>query len=425
LAIERGIVNANELYQPYGAVFMSRLAVVSFVFASFSAAHAADPDPRSLEVSTSELRRAEGLARRLGDSAFQIREQASRELGKMGRLALPVVEHVLTTTEDPEVRARCEWLLPKAVAADQRARLDAFLADVDGKYEHDLVGWNEMARAAGPGKPARELFAEMVKAKSNADLLTALRMPAVLAPRVAARRIEVYTRMYGQNPERNRSFPSLPEMAALILAEVCSTTQPDRRYYYATYYPLQQSSDLRNALTGDKDGKEAAFRKLVVHWLASRTDPTEVGMAMSTAANLNLKELPAGSIAARLLVPDGTGKLPAPAPAFTKMQALGYLAKTGDRTYLAVIRKSFDDGEGTAVARVVNGVVQRSDVKVRDTALAMAALLTGQEPKAYGFDTQNPNELSKYSYFNYTFPSDEKRKAAFVKWAFWEARQKK
>ncbi len=39
--------------------------------------------------------------------------------------------------------ARCNALLPKANAEEFQARLDTFLADTEGKYEHSLPGWRQ------------------------------------------------------------------------------------------------------------------------------------------------------------------------------------------------------------------------------------------------------------------------------------------
>ena len=53
----------------------------------------------------------------------------------MGRFARPALIEGATGDPDPEVRARCHELLPRATAIEMKARLDAFLADADGKYE--------------------------------------------------------------------------------------------------------------------------------------------------------------------------------------------------------------------------------------------------------------------------------------------------
>src|SRR5205823_8243628 len=98
------------------------------------AAGAASPDPKDLAIPAHELSRAKDLVRKLSSEVYREREQAHEELVKMGRLAKPVLAEAAGTDPDPEVRFRCARLLPKAAADDLKARIDAFLADTEGKY---------------------------------------------------------------------------------------------------------------------------------------------------------------------------------------------------------------------------------------------------------------------------------------------------
>jgi hypothetical protein len=399
---------------------MTRLAVWTAVLTLTAAAFATSPDPKSLAIPESELAKARELAAQLGDKVFAVREKATRELFKMGRAALPAVEQTLASATDPEVRARCEWLLPRALADDNKARLDTFLADVEGKYDHDLPGWTELARVIGADKPARELFIEMVQQKENADLLAALRSSELLGQRLLARRVELYNRMYGFNPERTRIPPTASELAALVLAEVCNTAElSDRRYYYATFSALQQPG-MREALS-----RGEAFRKLVAHWLDSRTDPAEQTAAMNTAGMLNLKEIPVTTLALRVLSQAEGDKPAAVVAPYTKTQALGILARSGDKAHLGTLRKYFGDEGELVTIRFNNGVNQQIKMKVGDFALAMAVVLIGEQPKDYGFDVQNAAGTMTYHYYNYSFPTDERRHFAHLKWAFRELREKK
>jgi hypothetical protein len=396
---------------PRGVAVMIGAAVWAAVLLA-PAAGGTSPDPKALAIPPAEVARARELIGKLGDDVYHVREQATRDLYKMGRLALPAVERALSTATDPEVKARCEWLLPKAVAADHKARLDTFLADADGKFEHDLAGWNELAKVTGNSKPARELFVEMIKNKTNAELLAAARTPEVLGPKIVARRMELYNRVFRFTPDGKREPPTVPEMAATLLVETLAAATTDRRYYFAPYYVLQQPG-MREAVQGEKAD---AFRKLVVHWLNSRTDPQELSQAMNLVATLNLKEANATTFAAKVI--ETAGALP-----YNKMQAATVLAKSGDKAHLPRLRKLFGDATAQTVFR--GGAANRIEVKTCDVALAMSLVLTGQNPKDYGFDVQSPNEAARYTWTNFTLPSDERRQAAFIRWVFWEVKQKK
>src|SRR5437764_1072700 len=91
-------------------------------------------------LSPAEHRKALGLVRQLGDSSFPAREEASKQLFRMG---LAVKDVLVEGSRDPdlEVRRRCRELLPAVLEADRQARLDAFIADREGKQDHHLPGW--------------------------------------------------------------------------------------------------------------------------------------------------------------------------------------------------------------------------------------------------------------------------------------------
>jgi hypothetical protein len=69
--------------------------------------------------------------------------------------------------------------------------------------------------------------------------------------------------------------------------------------------------------------------------------------------------------------------------------------------------------------RVVGGRIQLDEAQLRDTALAAALLLTGQDPEEYGFTSQSrAGTAAKFSYANWHLAA-EKRDEAFDKWKAW------
>src|SRR4051812_33223509 len=120
------------------------------------AAPPVDPDPKSLAVPAADQARAAALVEKLGSARFEDREKAQEDLVGMGRRAVPALTEALTKHASPEVRARCQTLYPRARAADLQARLAVFMADEEGKHEHDLPGWGEFRQVtAGCGAAAR------------------------------------------------------------------------------------------------------------------------------------------------------------------------------------------------------------------------------------------------------------------------------
>src|SRR5262249_7311030 len=149
---------------------------------------AASPDPDDL-VPTAEVQvKARALVRKLGSEDFEEREEAQKKLINFGRFARAALLEGANTSPDPEVRTRCAQLLPSANALDTQAKLEPFLADTEGRYEHDLPGWktfrgvvcNEWAFCGHTlwsdrvlEKAARQVFVEMLSTHANRRLLLA------------------------------------------------------------------------------------------------------------------------------------------------------------------------------------------------------------------------------------------------------------
>src|SRR5262245_66386297 len=103
------------------------------------------------------------LVQQFGSASFQKREKASKDLLHLGRSAYPAL---LSGSSDAntEVRFRCRQLLPQIYELELKARLDAFLADVEGKKEHDLPGLTRFRKSFGFDNRARELYVSMLRA---------------------------------------------------------------------------------------------------------------------------------------------------------------------------------------------------------------------------------------------------------------------
>jgi hypothetical protein len=128
---------------------MTRLLAILVGGLCAAAASGASPDPKDLVIPPEELSKARELVRKLGSEVFREREDAHAELTRMGRKARQALLEAVGSDPDPEVRFRCSRLLPKAGADDLRARLDTFLADTEGKYDHDLPGLKQYRKAVG------------------------------------------------------------------------------------------------------------------------------------------------------------------------------------------------------------------------------------------------------------------------------------
>ncbi|MBN9121912.1 MAG: hypothetical protein J0I06_22685 [Planctomycetes bacterium] len=389
----------------------------------------ADPDPKSLRVPAEELSKARELVQKLGSEAFHERETAERDLAAMGRFARLALLDGVNLDPDPEVRARCRLLLPRANAEELSARLDAFLADTEGKFDHDLPGWHKLRAvvrgeweilghtfAARPtaDRAARELFIEFIKTPGGKKLLTALGgPPGELGQLVAARKTELYQMKYPRGSGGTPRNPTVTEVAVVVFAESQVHSRSVPRSSPLT--TVLTTSGIQGALQGG-DERAAALRAVMNAWFDSRVDAPDLYSALALANNLKNDEA-AGRLAGRILNTAGI-------QGYYKGQALMTLVRLKDADHLAAIEKSFTDSTAlTTTVKIVNGMQVRQTIEVRDAALAAALVLTGQNPEDYGFDAF-PKGGPPGANFSYAWAKihEDKRKEAFEKWGAWRER---
>jgi hypothetical protein len=174
--------------------------------------------------------------------------------------------------------------------------------------------------------------------------------------------------------------------------------------------------NLRKVASGE--GKHGpAFRRLVIHWMDTRDSHTGLQSAMSLATFLRMGQPVVAKYAAKILTLEGI-------PAWARANAAAMVARNNGKEHLLAVTRLLTDD--TFVSRGGPNNPQ-PDIQVRDVGLAMAALLTGQDPAAYGLESANANatEVMKYQYTNFRFvtdktPAEAKRSAALARWRTWE-----
>lgn len=409
-------------------------------------ATAANPDPKSLTISPTELSKARALVQQLGSDQFADREKAEEALTQMGRLARPALLDGANTDPSPEIRSRCCALLPKAIALDIKARIEVFLADTEGKYEHDLPGWNQFRTAVRDewtllghpvwsdhslDKPARAVFADMISTTENRSVVMAANSPqADLGQIVAARRQELYNQKIQRSVVINgvvtttptvRRDPTTADLAALLFVESLVPSRFVPRT--SPMSTLLSNSAFTNTVREASDtGK--VYRAIAKDWLESRQDPVEMYQAMTIARSFNMPDQTVG-LAVRLLTSPGT-------TASYRGLAATQLAQLGTKDHIPLLEKML--GESAVMTTVARTVVkdgrnetERFEVQVRDVGLAVALLLSKQKLEDYGFvdmfktNTAPGAAPPSYSYTRQYIP-EGKRDEAFKKWKDWRAK---
>jgi HEAT repeat protein len=164
------------------------------------------------------------LVRLLGDPSFEARRDAAERLAALGRSAVPALEAGLKAA-DPELRHRCEELLPMARRTDDEIEVDAFVADTTGKRAPS--GWAAFREASGDSKDARRLFSDLYR--TDRSLLEKLaKDPKSVGAELTTRCQHLQTRPWAPGQMK----PGEP--AGLLLAAALAPPSDNRNFWALT-----------------------------------------------------------------------------------------------------------------------------------------------------------------------------------------------
>ncbi|MFO0800936.1 MAG: HEAT repeat domain-containing protein [Gemmataceae bacterium] len=411
---------------------MPRLWAVLVVagVAAVGAGRADEPAP-AVDIPVEQLAKARLLVRQLGSPSYQAREEASAELAKLGRAARPALLEAVAESPDYEVRARAARLLPRAEAADLQLRIDAFVADADGKKTHDLPGWDQFREQVGNDRPSRALFAELMKAPENREVLSAVggsRREGGIA--VGNRRLAVYLAeqpnafgRVGFGPIPQPKQPTLADIATVLFGETVIPSAdipragPFTFINGAMFAQKPQSLQVATNPTGHAHGE--AYKKLLLRWIDTRSSPEDLSQLVNTYPNLSqVKDMT--PILRRAATADGVQGM-------SRGQSLTFLVqrnKKAEHPFLKAQLKNETLVGAVYLGQNPNGQPIQANCQLRDVALALLIAETGQNLHEYGFQSAPGANLNPVQnpYPTYAFLADEDRDRAQRKWAEWEAK---
>ncbi len=221
------------------------------------------------------------LVRQLGSPAYPEREDAAVRLARLGREAVPALREGLRHG-DPEVRRRCEELLPRAQRSDLDIQLDDFVADGPGKQP--LPGWTRFKEFAGDDTAARRLFVDLYR--TERPVLDQLEKdPKPLAAQLATRCQQLMQKMGAFGRGGNAEAVQSGQVAALLLAAAVAPSADMQNLYQINNVCYQPA--VRAIVQG-----QPAARRLVSRALAPKlADPNGLNMAANLGTTLGLTEL--------------------------------------------------------------------------------------------------------------------------------------
>ena len=381
----------------------------------------ADPDPKSLEVPAEVDRKSREAIRAFAGVSFAERERANRELKEFGRMALPALRDALATSSSAEVQLRCEMLLPRAAAEDFRARVDCFLADAKGKFDHKLPGAKEFFAVAGKSEASRALFREIVVSPNQALLVALAGKPEDLANAVAVRRNHFQAHFLGTDGT-GRPHPKASDLAALLFAESFVLEIATPRIGAPSTQFLNQP-ELRTAL--EAPATKEVYTAILTKWIDTREVAATLYQAMTLSTNLKLTT--AMKCAKKLLDLKS-------APGSYRGMAMTAIAKNGTAADVAVLEGYLKDSTVLITTFLPGGPGgnKRVPVQTRDAALALCLLVQKKEPADFGMVSRqkSASEIARMQYGYHCFDdadgdADKKRDAAVKKYGEWKADAKK
>ncbi len=378
-------------------------------------------DPKSLAVPPEKHALAKELVRKLDDDDVDVRDKASADLKAMGRLALPSLLEATKGTPSNEVVLRVEKLLPAARKEDFDARAQLFLADKERKFEHDLVGWTELKKAAGDTPESRTLFTDILADDECREVLLAAFDTTPEGRKTFEKRWEVKVRgwLAARRQQNRTDWIKADEPIQFLVAGWLGDLLAGRDYlsYFRHMATDQYLKTDEGRLAKAGEGKYGgAVVKLARYWIDGQTQFYGLQQAESTCRLFKFEESLRLRCHERLIDLGLVG-----------VMSLGDLAGSGQKKYLLTLTKFFTEEHVLNPDPIDQAKIPA--IQVRDMALAYAIELTGQEVAEYGFSVQADTKKKpgmKYISNNYFFRTDkertaeQKREAAFKKWADWE-----
>jgi hypothetical protein len=351
------------------------------------------------ELAPAEKEKIRALLRQLGDRKFKVREQATRELLRLGRSAKPILEEGVKDA-DSEVRRRCDLLLRLASRTDTEIALEDYLSNKDSKGLLKLPSWGRFSKSVGSDDAAKRLFVDMYC--DEGTMLAQLdRNPQEFSAKFQE---------HLQNIQRNLYSPlgiANPIGHGKVVALLFMASDPRLGDNVQVFYALNNLFYQQGVQQGFKDN--AGSRKLLVAYLESRTNPSTVSQAFYIARQMQLKE--ALPLAMKTVKTKTT-------PAYTRGMAVLFVGQMGGKEHVKELEPLLEDT--TSLGGTIRIGTATVNAQMRDVALAAMVQLSGQNvfdyPFAYLQTYRNLRGDFQLPPYYYGFQDDSTRAAALKKW---------
>ena len=297
-------------------------------------------DPKTLDVPAEKTTAAKALVARFEDDDILVRDKAARDLKAMGREALPALLAARKGKLSERAAIGIADVLPVAAKADFDARVPLFLADKDGKFDHDLPGWNELKAGAKDTKESRQLFCDILQDEECRGMLLAAFDPTEVGRKAFEKRWEDKFAGWKKARPFEPSAPKAEEpihwMMAALIADMLY------RYDYRSYYrgpavQMYTKTDEGKLSVAGKGKYGEATRQFVKFWIDAQTEPFKLADGEWFARDFKFdKEFLRDCLERRCLLWLKEGIIDS---------SFGQLAYSRDPKYINLFRRLFDSKE--------------------------------------------------------------------------------
>lgn len=371
-----------------------------------SARPAAATESPNKQVTVDDVRR---WIKELSHDSFPVRQNAAAKLLDAGAIARdPLVE--LAVGPDPETRSAARRLIALIDRAEFRRRLDAFAADTDGKQGLTLPGWEPFQKIAAKDPDARALFVDMQRqegsllaaafgaAKQSADDFWERRLQRVAQWQVGGDRT---------------AMPSMGSCATMVFLG----TLPEMKASDAATQQIQfiiQRPPVKEVLASSTS--QVAMQKLVLNWLLQCPNTNEALLLqrLQIIFTHGLKN----ALPLALSVCGGDPQYLHVQP-MTKATAILIVGQFGDREHIPQLEPLLEDASVCMPPQVLVPGQPPTSVQVRDVALNVLLILTGQSPADYGYTSAKMSSPRTFTLQTLSRDNDQQRAEAIAKWKKW------
>ena len=328
----------------------------------------------------------------LGNDDYQVRENASLQLAKLGLAAKPELLAGMRG-DDPEIRWRCTRLWAAVRDKDFQLRAETFLNDEKGLESYEFPGWDQYRKLFGASQLARQTFLGMQKAEP--ELWEEFGHSSSDKPWQFQKRCR-QLKVLLEDRQIRRTISGSTAMTILFMAESYQATiSAEDRAWMSDLWNL---SALADAVRSDE-----AWDSFKSKWFARKDDPRPAFERLMAGLGNGKDDVVV--IARDLLKNQET-------PSNEKQISLLALAKSRDPQDDALITGYLKDTTEIDTY-FTRGIVIKA--QLRDIALAVLIARAGKDPVDSGFKYLRRDDRLFFAPSTLGFKDDDERRAAFEK----------